>query len=211
MSVRALQTRRVSRRSLLCDASGATLTEFGLLIPVLALLLMGALDIGHSLYMRAVLQGVVQKTARNSALESGGVAANQAMLDAKVRAQVLQLANHANIVITRRFYRSFTKAAAAQAEPLTDTNANGKCDNGEPFEDRNGNGVRDADGGSQGQGGAKDTVLYTVAVSYPRMFPMDGLLGLPSTSDFKATTVLANQPYGDQESDTAKVGKCPLT
>lgn len=205
------QPPQASGDTLLYNASGATLTELGLLIPVLALLLAGSLDIGHTLYMRAVLQGAVQKSARDSGLESGGEAAKQIALDTKVRNQVHRLASKADIVITRRSYRSFTKAAAAQAELLTDTNGNGKCDNGEPFDDRNGNGVRDADGGNSGQGGAKDSTLYTVTVTYPRMFPIDGFINVPHTNTVKAATIMANQPYGDQGTDTAKVGVCPIS
>lgn len=196
--------------ALLRDRRGATLTEFGLLIPVLAMLLVGAFDIGHTLYMRAVLQGVVQKTARNAGLESGTDTARRAALDAIVRNQVLKLAKGADVQISRRSYRSFSKAAAAQAEPLTDTNGNGRCDNLEPFEDQNGNGVRDADGGNAGQGGAKDTVVYTVTVSYARLFPLHKFIKIPARQVVKATTIMNNQPYGDQDVDIAKVGQCPL-
>lgn len=191
------------------DEAGTTLVEFALLAPVMGLLLVGFLDIGHTLYMRAVLQGEVQKTARDSGLESGTSAASQTAVDNKVRAQVQRLARNASVAISRRSYRSFSKAAAAQAEPFTDTNTNGRCDAGEPFEDQNANGVRDMDGGNAGQGGAKDTVVYTVALSYPRMFPLHKWIGVPANSTVKATTVMNNQPYGDQGTDTPVVRPCP--
>src|SRR3546814_7855992 len=57
------------------DASGNTIVEFAFVGPVLVLLLMGTLDVGHTLYMQAVLQGVMQKAARDSALESGSATA----------------------------------------------------------------------------------------------------------------------------------------
>ena len=41
---------------------------------------------------------------------------------------------------------------------------------GEPFEDANANGTWDEDRGSDGQGGARDAVLYVVSVSYRRAF-----------------------------------------
>lgn len=199
-------------RSLLADHRGATIVEFGMILPVMGLLLLGTFDIGHTLYMRAVLQGVVQKTARDSGLQDGGTPARQAELDRRVRGQVKQLKklDDDDIVITRRAYRSFSKAAAAQAEPYTETNGNTKCDNGETFEDQNGNGVRDADGGNNGQGGAKDSVLYTVTITYPRLLPHSKIGG----SDIvvvSAKTVMNNQPYSDQGVDVPKVGKCPLT
>src|SRR3546814_8105467 len=51
------------------DASGNTIVEFAFVGPVLVLLLMGTLDVGHTLYMQAVLQGVMQKAARDSRSE----------------------------------------------------------------------------------------------------------------------------------------------
>lgn len=198
-------------RSTAADTRGAAIVEFGLLVPVMGLLLIGSLDVGHTLYMRSVLQGTVQKTARDSSLESGLEADKAAALDKRVRDQVKKLARLSDddIKITRRFYRSFSKAAAAQAEPHTDTNKNGKCDDGEPFEDQNGNGVRDADGGDQGQGGAKDSVLYTVTISYPRILPHSRIAGGNRTV-VTAKTVMNNQPYSDQGTDTPKPGKCPI-
>lgn len=190
------------------DTRGATLMEFGIVAPVLCLLLIGAFDLGHTLYVKTVLQGIMQKTARDSALESG--LANDALIDAKVTQQVQLLSSSAEIDFSRRYYRTFSDAAAAQAEPFTDTNDNGFCDGGEPFEDQNNNGVFDADGADEGQGGAKDSVLYTVTVSYPRLFPMNTMIGLPDTTIVKGAMILANQPYGDQGTDgAAGTGNCP--
>ena len=180
------------------DDRGTTVMEFGLIAPVFALLLMGALDMGHTLYMQSVLQGVVQKTARDATLESGSEAAKQAELDAMVTANVHNLASNATVNISRRYFKDFTKAAQSVAEPFTDTNGDGTCNSGEPYQDNNNNSTWDVDGGDAGQGGAKDAVLYTADISYPRLFPMYGLMGLPNTVQVTAMTVLANQPYGDQ-------------
>lgn len=199
-------------RRLAHEERGATIVEFAIVMPVLTLLLLGAFDTAHSLYMRAVLQGVLQKTARDSALESGTEEAQQTVIDNKVRAQVKAIANNADIVITRRYYRTFAKAAAQTAEAFpgaNDTNHNGKCDNNEIFSDDNGNGVRDLDGGDDGQGGAKDRTLYTVALSYPRFFPLYKMIGGSNVTKISASTVLANQPYSDQGSyGSPLVGHC---
>ncbi|MBN2972035.1 pilus assembly protein [Roseomonas aeriglobus] len=187
------------------DARGVTAVEFAIVAPVMCLLLMGALDVSHTLYTRAVLQGIVQKTARDSTLESGAEENTQTQLDDKVRAQAKAMYNGATIVITRRFYRTFTEAAAARAETYTDTNDNKTCDAGEPYSDANGNGVWDRDGGNAGQGGAKDATLYTVRMTYPRIVPVAGFVGLGTTQTVTAQTVLENQPYGDQASYAAPV------
>jgi Flp pilus assembly protein TadG len=194
------------------DARGATVIEFAMVAPVVGLILLGAFDVAHTLYARGVLQGIVQKTARDATLEGGGAAAMRAKLDSRVTAQVKAMANNADIKITRRYYRTFSEAAAAKAEIWTDTNKNKTCDDGEPFEDANLNNVWDKDGGNAGQGGAKDTVVYTVEATYPRFFPLYNMIGGSNVTTIKGTTVLRNQPFGDQESYGAmKPGNCPWT
>ena len=66
----------------------------------------------------------------------------------------------------------------------------------------------DTDRGVDGMGGARDAVLYTVTVSYPRAFPLMHLIGLPETVTSRSQTVLRNQPYGSQD-QTVSLGECP--
>ena len=194
------------------DERGVTILEFGLIAPSLLIMLMGALDWGHTLYMEGVLQGAVQKAGRDGTLQTSAGTSDDARyaIDTVVRNQLKTLNKSATITITLRFYRTFTDAAAQAAETFTDTNHDGICDNGEPFDDRNNNGVRDTDGAdSVDHAGADDNVVYTVTVSYPRMFPIDKLIGGSGTTTLTATTVLSNQPYGDQASyGAATVGHC---
>jgi Flp pilus assembly protein TadG len=194
------------------DQRGTTILEFGLIAPSLIVMLMGALDFGHTLYMQGVLQGAVQKAARDSTLQQTAGTNDTARnaIDTAVRNQVKTLHKQATITITRRFYRTFSDAAAASAETFTDTDHDGICNHGEPFDDRNSNGVRDTDGAdSVDHAGARDNVVYTVSISYPRMFPIDKLIGGNGTTSLTATTVLANQPFGNQASYAAPtVGHC---
>lgn len=186
------------------DERGATILEFGLIAPILCAVMMGALDFGHSLYVQAILQGAVQKASRDSTLETSTSQATQDAIDLKVKNQVLLLNKTATVSFARRFYRDYTKAAAKIAEPFVDTNGNGTCDGpaglipGEAYTDNNNNNVWDKDGGDAGQGGARDVVVYTVSVSYPRIFPADRLIGGSGTTRLSASTILSNQPYGDQ-------------
>lgn len=183
---------------------GIAATEFGLLSPVLFVMLFGAFDISHTLYMKGVLEGAVQKASRDATLQSaaGNDATVRDAIDEAVRSQLLPLNANADITFTRRFYRTFTEAAAAQPEEITnDANNNGLCDTGEKFMDANDNGDWDADGGdSINRAGARDNVVYTVTVEYPEMFPLRRFIGGDPTTRLQATTVLANQPYGDQAS-----------
>ncbi len=196
---------RVPIRSILQAQGGVTIVEFALIAPTLLIMLLGAFDVAHTLYMQSVLQGAVQKAARDSSLEAsaGNVSTPRDTIDDRVRQQVGRLHRHANIEITRRFYRSFSDAAAAQAEPLlSDANGNSICNTGDRYEDKNNNGVWDPDGGNSiNLAGARDNVVYRVNVSYPRMFPLDKLLGGNGTTSLSAATVLSNQPYGNQGKD----------
>lgn len=206
-----LRPNMVSRARRLADSrDGATVVEFALILPTLCVLLMGAFDLGHTLYVRAALQGIVQKAARDSALEDATTVDAQNAIDASVTSQMQRIVNTATLTFTRRYYRTFSTAAMAQAESWTDNNHNGTCDGSEPYEDANNNGVWDADGGNAGQGGAKDSTLYTVTVNYPRVFPVAALIGLSPTVTLTADTVLRNQPYGDQSSYASPtIRNCP--
>ena len=200
---RALSPRRFLR-VFARNQKGAAAVEFAIVAPVMGLVLLGAFDVGHTLYMRSVLQGILQKAARDATLESGLNVDTQGVLDNKVTVQVKALANNATIAFSRKYYRSFTNAAAAKFEPYTDTNGNGTCNAGEPYQDNNNNSVWDATGGNSGAGGAKDAVLYTVTVTYPRMFPLYKMIGGSNTTVLTASTVLRNQPYGDQAVPTVR-------
>lgn len=187
--------------SLLGNDRGIAATEFALIAPIFALLMMGSAYIAHTLYMQTVLQGTIQKAARDSSLESGTATATQTTIDGRIRAEVKKLNTalaDSDIAITRRYYKTFSTASAAQAETWTDTNSNSTCDNGEPYTDANNNNTWDRDGGNAGQGGARDITVYNVTVNYAHMFPLWKFIGASGTQTLKATTVLANQPYGAQ-------------
>ena len=188
-------------RNLFAEETGAAIIEFALVAPVLVVLLLGCFDLGQGIYTKTMLLGSIEKASRDSTIES----AVTGTLDAKVTAAVQQVAPGATVTFQRSHYSSFTQVR--KSEDFTDTNHDGTCDNGEPFEDANGNGRWDADMGLVGQGGARDAVLYKVTVNYQRVFPLWRLLGQSSTSQLVASTVLRNQPYTLQ-AIPAKPGNC---
>lgn len=203
------QLLRRSRPRLWADTRGMALVEFAIVSPIMIMFLLGAFDIGHTLYMKSVLQGAMQKAARDTALETGTSQAQRDIIDGRVRTAVGRLKKTMTVTFDRRFYRTFSDASAQRMETFSDTNLNGTCDAGEPFDDVNRNGTRDLDGGDAGQGGAKDAVLYTVKLDYPRVVPLFAFVGVPRTVNMVATTILQNQPYGDQNTYGASaVGKC---
>lgn len=186
-------------QKLRADQAGISVTEFGLISPAIVVMLLGTMDAGHTLYMRTVVDGAIQDVARDSSLEDGQILAKQEAVNERITRQIRNLNSHANVDITRRYYRNFTDAYNAEAEEFTDTNNNGTCDNGELFIDANLNETWDADGADEGQGQARDVAIVTVTVTYDRLFPMANLIGLPEQVTIGANTVLANQPWAEQQ------------
>ena len=181
------------------DPSGISVTEFGLISPAIVVMLLGTMDAGHTLYMRSVVDGAIQELARDSSLEDGQILAKREIADQRITRQIRKLHKNADVSVSRRYYRNFSQAFDAEAEDFTDTNNNGTCDNGEPFIDANLNDVWDADGADEGQGQAKDVAIVTVTVTYDRLLPMAELIGLPEQVTIGANTVLANQPWAEQQ------------
>jgi Flp pilus assembly protein TadG len=189
----------VSLRGLLIrlaqDQQGATMVEFALVAPVLLMTMMGIFDMGHNIYTAIMLEGSIQEAARESSIE--GAAGREATIDAAVTTAVKRIAPEAELSFTRKAYSNFTDVA--EPEDYTDVDRDGMCDNGDPFEDANGNERWDSDRAIIGFGGARDAVLYTVVVRYPRAFPIGNMIGLDPVVTSQATTVLRNQPFGAQE------------
>jgi Flp pilus assembly protein TadG len=190
---------------------GAATVEFAIIAPVFLFMLLGAFDIGHSVYMRSVLDGAVQKAARDSALESGPT--QTSIIDEKVTRTVKKLSRSATLEFKRESYFEFNDVD--RAELFADTNGDGECNNGETFEDENFNEVWDEDVGETGIGGPKDIVQYTVTVKYPAVFAFSKssnpqqvkkdtgykpyeYFSFKPTRVMSSTTVLKNQPYGQQ-------------
>jgi Flp pilus assembly pilin Flp len=192
------------RPPLLHDERGATLVEFALVSPVLLLALLGLMDLGYNYYVQAQLQGTIQRAAREATLERALLTTDE--IDADVATEVRKLVPDAALQFARSSYTRFSDVA--QPEDFSDLDEDGRCDDGEPFEDANANGQWDRDRGAQGMGGARDAVLYVVTVSYPRAFGVAGLIGLPDTFTTQSTTVLRNQPWGEQVV-VARPGNCP--
>lgn len=180
--------------ALLRDRRGAALVEFALVAPIMLLTLLGLFEMGYNYYIQAQLHGAIQKAARDSTIETA--IGNSDAIDAKVGRAVHMIVPSAEVAFSRRSYANFSDVQ--QPEDFSDIDANGTCNDGEPFEDANGNGTWDQDRGSDGHGGARDAVLYVVTVSYRRAFGVGQLIGMPPNFTTEATTVLRNQPFGDQ-------------
>lgn len=180
------------------DARAAALTEFAITAPVFLMTLMAIFDFSMIYYAKSVLSGAVNRAARDSALENNNSV--QTNIDAAVTAQVRAVFQDGTLTYSRRAYDSFDDVN--KPEPLTDGNANGVRDAGECFTDTNGNNSWDTLRGTNGQGGGDEVVLYTATMSVSRLFPGWKFLGQSQTSVITASTVLRNQPFNTNTSNT---------
>lgn len=185
------------------DERGAYMIEFALVMPTFLMLVMGTFDLGVQMYMKSVLAGAVEQAARANSLE--GNAADQSAVDQIVRDRVGEVASFATLTFQRTNYRDFNKVN--QPEDFNDTNNNGVRDTDECFSDANGNGTYDSNRGGSGQGGASDVVLYRANMTFNRIFPLWRMLGQPQSKTISVSTVLRNQPYGNQTDPTVVI--CP--
>ncbi|WP_097091653.1 TadE/TadG family type IV pilus assembly protein [Novosphingobium sp. Chol11] len=200
----AEQDRKRRIKSLAANAHGATVIEFAIVAPVLVLMLMFLFDTGYYLYARSILSGEVQAAGRASALETA-TDTNRTLLDAKVETAVKSLVGGGTFSFNRLSFKSYGRAQT-RAEAFVDSNSDNICNNNESFDDANRNGVRDADSGVEGQGGAKDVTIYSVTLHYNRLFPMASLLGWNQQASITENTILRNQPFDKQAE--ALIGTC---
>ena len=195
--IRSAQTRRGARllKAFRRDSEGVTAVEFGLISPVLFMMLLGIFDMVHGVYTAAMINGAMQSAARNMTIE--GAALREADVDARVTADVRAVVP-TNSTITLQKLKYFDFNDVGRAEDFTDLNGDGQCNNGEPYVDVNGNNQWDSNRGAAGVGGARDVVLYTATVTYPRLFPIYRFIGLSQNARVQGSTVLRNQPFDEQ-------------
>jgi Flp pilus assembly protein TadG len=206
---------RKRARRILHDERGSHIVEFAVVAPVLLTMMMALFDITYRQYAIVMLQGALQKAARDGALESGGGVGADTALDAAVRDNFKRINSNlpnSAFTFTRRNFMNFTNAG--EMEPST--GPSGRC--APPagmttytYVDTNNSSSWD-DGALSGSGGASDVISYTVRVEFPNMFPVTGLLGWSDRTVMSATTLLRNQPYNLQAARTAgPTRNCPVT
>lgn len=189
-------------RQLRDDTRGNTIIEFAIVAPVMMTLMMGLGDLLYQTYNQSILDGAIQKAGRDSSIQ--GAAQQISAIDTRVITMIKTISKNATWTSKRETYASFNAIAP---ERFTDTNGNGVRDAKECFDDINGNNQWDANPSRNGQGGANDVTMYTIVVTYPRLFPVAKLLGFSSNNVITGRTLLKNQPYATQTT-SAPVAIC---
>lgn len=184
------------------DIGGVAVIEFALVAPVFLILVMGTFDLGQMAYAKSVLEGAVQKAARDSALET----ASTLQADNLVKKIVSPVVPGAQIETSRTSYFDFVDIG--RPERWNDANNNGSCDNNETYVDENSNGQWDRDIGVSGNGGASDVIIYTVTVTYTPVFKIPFMPDKWHDRTLTATAVRKNQPFAQQQAQGSTSGIC---
>lgn len=165
-------------------------------MPVFLFLVLGGMEIGYTAYVKAVLEGEMQRVGRSRTMETASSNEQRALLENRVLDMVRRLAPTANVSFSRKVFRDYAGATTGK-EFFVDANGNGRCDNKEVFEDGNNNGTWDEAGVNDSDGGARDVVVFTAAIDYDRL-PTTGVLNWTRTGKLEARTALRNQPFDQQ-------------
>jgi Flp pilus assembly protein TadG len=190
--------RRLARA--LRDRRGATIVEFGFVIVPLSVVMLGFMDLGYQMYVRATLQGALNDVARAASVESprlGGTGTLEQRVRVALADRLSGMARGADIQVQTSSYYDYS-AVGRPERLVTDVNNNGRYDPGDCWLDTNPNGRYDLNSGRSGIGGADDVVFYNVTFTMPRLFPMAGLLGVSRNYEIETSAAVKNQPWANQ-------------
>ncbi|MFO1255644.1 MAG: TadE family protein [Sphingomonadaceae bacterium] len=194
---------RRHRLALLAEnRDGISAIEFALVAPVFFSLIIGIFDLGQMAYGTSVLNGAVQKAARDSSLET----ANTMVADNMVKRQLAPIFPNATFRSTRTSYFDFVDIG--RAERWNDANNDGTCNNNEAYVDENSNGQWDSEMGVDGNGGANDVVVYRFTVTYRTTFAIPFMPSQWNDRSLTATAIRKNQPFATQDARGSDAGTC---
>lgn len=199
------------------DERGAAVMELAFVAPVMFLMVMAGFDAGYAVYLQAVANGELEARARAASLDG----ASESQFDRELRESMYLLLpsyadNVESVVLTKKNYTDYSRIDAAEKittdhngdgvlDGPADWDSDGTIDTGDCWLDEDGNGEFGTNEGADGLGGADDGVYYTVTLSFPRLFPLASMMGLPEDQTVTVRTLVINQPYGAQ---TARETEC---
>ena len=187
-------------RRLRRDDRAVTILEFAMIAPVMLLLLLGFFDLGYRAYATSVLQGALHDAARMATV--GGHSMTE--IDTLVKQRLSNFAARSTTTTEAASYFQFS--GVSQPELIVgDTTPLNTYNDGDCFEDANGNNQYDTDRGAGGTGNSDDIVRYRVTITFPRVFPLGILMGWPNTQTLTSETVLRNQPYAGRNISITRI------
>jgi len=184
-----------ARRGPWRNEDGASAVEFALLLPVLLLIVLGIVEYGLYLFGASVLQDALGEAARFgiTGRTLPGIT-RTAAIRAVFERRLAPPLDPDEITFETLVYPDFD--SIGRPEPFEDRNGNGVRDPGELFTDVNGNGRWDPDMGTPGAGGPDSVVLYRARHPWRPLTPLfrwvfgDGAV-------LVATVAVRNEPFPD--------------
>jgi len=177
------------------DERAASAVEFALVAPALVLLLLGILEFGLLMAAQVTLSNAVAETARYGITgRTEPEREREEVIRDLVEESAAGLFDSSLLEFESLVYPDFS--SVGRPEPFDDDNGNGIRDPGESYQDLNGNGQWDEDMGVPGAGGPDEVVLYRVRYPWRLLlpvfrpfFPPDGEL------DIEASVAVRNEPF----------------
>ncbi len=182
-------------RRLWRDSKGVTALEFGFVLPVLVLIVLGSMEFSMITFANALLEGGLREASRfgTTGAVPNGKTREEHIVDIMNQkgSGVLKLTT---LNVDVKTYPNFSKIG--MPEPYTDENGNGSYDSGESFTDVNCNGNWDADMGVAGAGAGGEVVLYQVNYDLPMITGfLNGFIGNNGTFPLAASVAVRNEPF----------------
>ncbi len=173
-----------------------------MVLPVFAAIVLGFMDFGHWVFVRALTEGGLEQAARSTGV--GGAAVDPTVFERNVESTVKTIAATATFTWDKKSYYEFS--GVNKPEKLTDDKNNNQLyDPGDCWEDLNPNNEFDENPGRDGIGGADDVVFYKVTVSYPPLIPLGGMIpGVPDARTLTASTIIKRQPHAAQTAPSVR-------
>lgn len=188
------------RRKLATDEEGITAVEFAFVLPVMAMFILGLLEIGYVIFARSTLESAVLAASRESRV-ADCPNENAEAIEAGIvrRMEVIASADGLPPQIEVESYGA-DFGDVGNPEPYNDLNNNGQRDEGEGYTDVNGNGEYDEDMGESGDFGSfGEVVRFTASFNVASLVPWvsDQINGGEQFYRIRSVTVVRNEPFSD--------------
>lgn len=175
------------------DRRGIAAVEFALVAPVMLIVMLGFVDLAYTMYVRAMLEGTLQEAARLTTVGNQTPASVDTFVKNRMRGF------GARIDVSSKTTSYYEYSGVGKPEKIKqDTAPFGEYNEGDCWEDLNGNTEWDSVSGVDGVGGSDDVVYYETSATFPAIVPIYKFINLSDMHVVKATTVLRNQPFASQ-------------
>lgn len=177
-------------KKIIKDTKGVTTIEFAMICLPMFMLIMGSIEMGFMMFIKARAEAVLGQAARMSVTgDKNKIGVSGENIDNFVR-ENLTFTSGAVINVDKRFYDKFSQVNQPERRLSNATEAP-YC-----FIDINDNEKWDADPSRSGTGGADDVIDYKVNITYNALFPLitNTVTGKNKIS-LEARTSLRNEPF----------------